>query len=103
MMGKLRMPPSGMFRLVGLVRTDVSVVRRLLVTANFPSSPILVTLMMETLLSSGTPVLIRATRRNMPEDDVHLILRPMVSRPVCPGVRPPSGTRYQFFFLSRHW
>jgi hypothetical protein len=41
--------------------------RRLLVTASFvPSSPILVTLMS----SSETSVLIRATRRNIPEDTI---------------------------------
>jgi hypothetical protein len=49
-----RMASSGMLRSVALVRTDVSEelssVRRLLVTANvLPSSPILVTLMMEAL------------------------------------------------------
>jgi hypothetical protein len=43
-------------------------VRWLLVTTNFvPSSAILVTLMMEGLLSSDTLVLTRATRRNIPE------------------------------------
>jgi hypothetical protein len=46
-------------------------VRRLLVTANVvPSSPILVTLMMEALSSSETSVLITATRSNIPEHDV---------------------------------
>jgi hypothetical protein len=31
--------------------------------------------------------------------DVEVNLQPTVSRPVCLGVRCPSGTRDQFFFL----
>jgi hypothetical protein len=82
---------SGMLRRVALVRTDLSEelsasfirvtrigelgtirsVRRLPVTASvLPSSPILVTLMKEALSSSETSVLTRATRRNIPEDDI---------------------------------
>jgi hypothetical protein len=70
------MPSSVMLRRVAFVRTDVSEeflrsVRRLLVTPSVvPSSPILVILMKEALSSSETSVLIRATRRNIPEDTI---------------------------------
>jgi hypothetical protein len=92
------MATSGMLHRVALVRTDVSEelsssfirvtrigelgktlgtnlaflrsLRLLLVTANVPSSPILVTLMMEALSSSETSVLTRTTGHNIPEDAI---------------------------------
>jgi hypothetical protein len=90
------MASSGMLRCVAAVRTDVSedlsatIIRmtrigelgttlafvfllsmhRLLVSANVPSSSILVTLMMEGLRSSETSVLTRSTWCNIPEDAI---------------------------------
>jgi hypothetical protein len=76
-----RMAPSGMLRRVALERTDVSEehgasigiicrLHRLLVTANIPSSPILVTLVTEVPSSSETSVLTRATRRDVSGDAI---------------------------------
>jgi hypothetical protein len=53
------------------LETEECSVRRLLVTANVvPSSPIIVSLMMEALRSSDTSVLTRTTRRNIQEDGI---------------------------------
>jgi hypothetical protein len=39
-------------------------------------------------------------RENLKSYKVKVILRPTVSRPVFAGIRPPSETREQFFFLT---
>jgi hypothetical protein len=100
------MASSEMLRRVAIVRTDISEepnasiirvtrigelgttlavtscfvflrsVRRLLVTANVPRSPILVTLMMEAKDSSETSVLTIATRRNNPSDSSQFMVTP---------------------------
>jgi hypothetical protein len=60
------MASSGMLHYVALVRTDI-----MLVMANIvPSSPILVTLIMEALSFSETCILTRITRRNILEDAI---------------------------------
>jgi hypothetical protein len=87
------MPSSGMLHSVALVRTEVleelgasiirvtrtgelgttlavTSVRWLLVMANVPSSPILVTLMMKALSSSEMSVLTRVAGCNIPEDGI---------------------------------
>jgi hypothetical protein len=51
------MPSSEMLRRVALVREGMYLVLRLVVTANLPSPPILVTLMTEAIRSSETSVL----------------------------------------------
>jgi hypothetical protein len=81
------MVSSGMLRHVALVRTDISEkliaslirVRRIIdlgttldVTSVVPSSPILLTLIMEAISYSETSVLTSATRPNIPEDTILL-------------------------------
>jgi hypothetical protein len=39
--------------------------------------------------------------RDCSQVKVKVIIRPAVSRPVCPGIRPQSGTRDQFLFQFR--
>jgi hypothetical protein len=58
-----------MLRRVALVRTDISEELSAL-TNVVPSSPILVTLIIEALSSSETSVLTRATRCNTPDDAI---------------------------------
>jgi hypothetical protein len=57
-------------------------VRRLLVAANVPASPILVALMMEGLNSSETSAVTRAARRNIPEDGILYIISSSMKKAV---------------------
>jgi hypothetical protein len=81
-----------MLRRVALVRTDFSEenrasnirVRRLEVMANVvPRSQFLVTLMMEAVNFSETLVLVRATRRDIPEDGIQRGGSPTVDNLSC--------------------
>jgi hypothetical protein len=78
------MAPSGMICRVALVKSDVSeehsasfirerigeVETTLVATSVVPTSPILITLIMEALSPSETLVVTRVTRRNIPEDAI---------------------------------
>jgi hypothetical protein len=55
------------------------------------------------ITSPGTPVTAwaMAQQTELTKVKVKVILRPMVNWPVCPGIRPPSGTCNQFRFVFR--
>jgi hypothetical protein len=93
------MASSGMLRRVALVGTDVSEelsASIIMVTRNVPSSPILVTLMMEAQSSSESSALTRATRSNIPEDAIlHFVFR-------CVILEHSVGSRFYMVMSMVH-
>jgi hypothetical protein len=98
-----------MLRRAALVRTDVSEERittirvtvflrsvvRFLVTANVPSSPIIVTLMMQVIRPSETSVLTRGAWCNIPEDGIfHSPRRENLKSDMISGSSRPEGLRF---------
>jgi hypothetical protein len=71
----LRKTPTllGPLARANLIHCMCACMHQLLVTANIPSSPILVTLMLEAVRSSEMSVLTRATWHNIPEYDILLL------------------------------
>jgi hypothetical protein len=64
---------------------------RLLATANVPSLLILVTLIMEAILSSETSVLTRAVWHNIPEDGILYSLYGSSAISCASEIYPPLG------------
>jgi hypothetical protein len=58
----------------GELETALAITSNRIIAKGVPSSPIFVTLMMEVMRSSETPVLTRATLRNIPEGRIRHIM-----------------------------